>query len=208
MRPSLCREETATCSVTGAIWDVTRRHGRAQRCQLARRGEPADVTDLGHDDQRSERADAGQLGEHLDPRVGPGALADLPVQPVDPVLQGVDQAQVIPGQLAGHRRQLPGRRARRGRGRSSTRRPAGHDPWSATMAWIRLRSRVRSRTSATRWRSSARSCRIAGGAIQASGSRSARSSCAKIAASTLSFFNRAEAIALHRDGCTRCGSNP
>jgi hypothetical protein len=41
------------------------------------------------------------------------------------------------------------------------------------MAWIRLRSRVRSRTSATRWRSSARSCRTAGGAIHASGSRSA-----------------------------------
>jgi hypothetical protein len=25
---------------------------------------------------------------------------------------------------------------------------------------------------------------------------------------TLSFFNRAEAIALHRSGCTRCGSYP
>ena len=49
---------------------------------------------------------------------------------------------------------------------------------------------------------------IAGGAIHASGSRSARSSCPKIAASTLSFFSRAEAIALHRSGCTRCGTNP
>jgi hypothetical protein len=36
----------------------------------------------------------------------------------------------------------------------------------------------------------------------------ARSSCAKIAASTLSFFSLAEAIALHRSGCTRCASNP
>jgi hypothetical protein len=67
---------------------------------------------------------------------------------------------------------------------------------------------VRSRTSWTRCRSSARSWRTAGGAIHASGSRSARSSCAKVAASTLSFFSRAEAIALHRSGCTRCGANP
>ena len=76
------------------------------------------------------------------------------------------------------------------------------------MAWIRLRSKVRSRTRATRCRSSARSARTGGGAIHASGSRSARSNWAKIAASTLSFFNLAEAIALHCNGCTRCGANP
>ena len=29
-----------------------------------------------------------------------------------------------------------------------------------------------------------------------------------VEASTLSFFSRAEAMALHRSGCTRCGSNP
>src|SRR4029077_18793371 len=34
--------------------------------QLARRGEPADVAGPGEDDQRGERADARQLGEHLD----------------------------------------------------------------------------------------------------------------------------------------------
>ncbi|HEV2257275.1 MAG TPA: hypothetical protein VGS06_29430 [Streptosporangiaceae bacterium] len=79
---------------------------------------------------------------------------------------------------------------------------------SARTAWIRLRSRVRSRTSRARCRSSARSWRTSGGAIDASGSRSARSNCAKIAASTLSFFSRAEAIALHCSGCTRCGSKP
>jgi hypothetical protein len=73
---------------------------------------------------------------------------------------------------------------------------------------MRLRSSVRSRTSCARCRSSARSCRIAGGAIHASGSRSARSSCARVAASTLSFFSRAEAIALHCSGCTMCGSKP
>src|SRR5215467_1463267 len=36
---------------------------------------------------------------------GPGPLADLPAQPVNPLPQRVDQAQVIPDQLAGHRRQ-------------------------------------------------------------------------------------------------------
>ena len=81
-------------------------------------------------------------------------------------------------------------------------------PWSASTAWIRLRTSVRSRTSWIRCRSSARSCRTCGGAIHASGSRSARSSWAKIAASTLSFFSLAEAIALHRSGCTKCGLKP
>ena len=87
--------------------------------------------------------------------------------------------------------------------------PSGRSwPWPASTAWIRLRNSVRSRTSWARWRSSARSWRTGGGAIHASGSRSARSSCAKIAAPALSFFNLAEAIALHCSGCTRCGSNP
>jgi hypothetical protein len=53
-----------------------------------------------------------------------------------------------------------------------------------------LRSSVRSRTSCARCRSSARSCRTAGGAIHASGSRSARSSCARIAAPTLLLRTR------------------
>jgi hypothetical protein len=86
--------------------------------------------------------------------------------------------------------------------------PARSSPWSASTAWIRLRSSVRNRTSWIRCRSSARNCRTAGGAIHASGSRSARSNCAMMAASTLSFFNLAEAIALHRSGCTRCGLKP
>jgi len=85
-----------------------RRREPGPRCQLARRSEPADVAGLGEDDQRGERADARQLGEHLDPRAGPGALADLPVQPVDLLLQRVDQPQVILDQLAGHRQQVQG----------------------------------------------------------------------------------------------------
>ena len=35
--------------------------------ELARRGEPARVADLGEDDQSRERADPGQLGQHRDP---------------------------------------------------------------------------------------------------------------------------------------------
>ena len=65
-------------------------------------------------------------------------------------------------------------------------RPAGRSwPWPARTAWIRFRSSVRSRTSWIRCRSSARSWRTSSGAIHASGSRSARSSCAKIAAPAL-----------------------
>ncbi len=74
--------------------------------------------------------------------------------------------------------------------------PAGRSwPWPARTAWIRFCSSVRSRTSCARCRSSARSCRTAGGAIHASGSRSARSSCAKIAASSLSSPNYASRVA-------------
>jgi hypothetical protein len=127
LRPSLCRGGNGNLlGHRRHLGRRRRRHGRAQRCQLARRGEPADVTDLGHDDQRSERADAGQLGEHLDPRVGPGPLADLPVQPVDPVLQRAGQAQVIPGQLAGHRGQL-----QRGEPGPGSRLPAAGPPAAA-----------------------------------------------------------------------------
>ena len=93
-------------------------------------------------------------------------------------------------------------------GRSLQQPPGRPWPWSASTAWIRLRSSVRNRTSWTRWRSSARSWRTCGGAIHASGSRPARSSQAKIAAPALSFFSLAEAIALHRSGCTKCGLKP
>src|SRR6185437_12253396 len=57
------------------------------------------------------------------------------------------------------------------------------------MAWTRLRSSVRRRTSCARCRSSARSCRTCGGAIHASGSRSARSSCASKVLETPSAQN-------------------
>jgi hypothetical protein len=63
--------------------------------QLARGAEPGDVADLGQQDQRGERADAGQLGQDVDPRVGPGVLADLGVEPAGDEFQGVDERQGV-----------------------------------------------------------------------------------------------------------------
>ena len=67
--------------------------------QLARRGEPGNVADLGQQDQRGERAGAGQLGQDLDPRVGPGVLADLQVEPAGDRFQGVDERQGVADHL-------------------------------------------------------------------------------------------------------------
>jgi hypothetical protein len=80
-------------------------------------------------------------------------------------------------------------------------------PRSASTAWTRFFSPVLSRTRLARWRSNARRSLVAWGAIQASGNKSARSSWARVAASTLSFLSRAEAMALQRLGWTRCGSS-
>ncbi len=59
---------------------------------------------------------------------------------------------------------------------------------------------VRMRTSIARWRSSSRSSRAWALDRCARGSRSARSNCAKVAASILSVLMRAEAIALVLSG--------
>src|SRR5690242_7690472 len=74
--------------------------------QLARRGEPAHVADLGEDDQRGERPYSRELGKDPDPRVGPGALADLAAGPVDGDLQRTGQRQVVIDHLAGGGGQL------------------------------------------------------------------------------------------------------
>jgi hypothetical protein len=58
-------------------------------------------------------------------------------------------------------------------------------PRSASTACTRCLQAVDSRTRLARWRSSARRSRVAWGAIQASGNRSARSSCASGRASTV-----------------------
>jgi hypothetical protein len=57
-------------------------------------------------------------------------------------------------------------------------------PRSASTACTRFLQAVDERTRLARWRSRARRSRTSGGAIQVSGSRSARSSCASVRAST------------------------
>jgi hypothetical protein len=80
-------------------------------------------------------------------------------------------------------------------------RPASRSrPGRRAWAWMRFFADVPSRTRTTRWRSTARSSRTGPGAIHACGGRSARSSWARVRASTRSSFGCAEAIAVHRDG--------
>jgi hypothetical protein len=52
-------------------------------------------------DQRGERAHAGRLGQHLDRRLGPRPLVQFPVEPVDGLLQGIDQRQAVVDHLTG-----------------------------------------------------------------------------------------------------------
>ena len=94
--------------------------------ELARRAEPGDVADLGQDDQRGEGADAGQLREDLDPRVGPGMLADFGIEPVDPAPAARRSAPGRPRSPPGTPLAVPATRASLGRARSNTR-PPGPD---------------------------------------------------------------------------------
>lgn len=50
---------------------------------LADGREPGDVPDLGEDDQGGELAHPGQRRQHLDPGIGPGALVQLGIEPID-----------------------------------------------------------------------------------------------------------------------------
>jgi len=99
LRPDASLPEVAQACVTAA-WPRPPSTPRwtSSRCASSRC--------RGREDERGERADAGELGQHLDPGVGPGALADLPVEPVDQLLEGVDERQVVAGDVAGHGGQL------------------------------------------------------------------------------------------------------
>jgi hypothetical protein len=104
----------------------------------------------------------------------------------------------IGGRPCYHRATVVGGGVKTGQPGPSGRRPQAERsemPRSASTACTRFFSGVARRTRLARWRSSARISLVAWGAIQASGSRSTRSSWARVAASTLSFFSLAEAIA-------------
>ena len=125
---------------------------------------------------------------------GPGTLADLPVEPAGPGLGRAGQRQAVPGHLAGGGGQ-------RQRGQPVPARPApapgrpaiavvgqhGVDPVSQQRPQLAHRGRRDP-------------------APPAAGPRAAAAP--KSRRRPLSFFNRAEAIALHRSGCTRCASKP
>ncbi len=71
--------------------EVRAPHGRGQTRpggQLAGVGEPGDVADLGHHDQRGELPDAGQRPQCLDPQVGLGVLVQFAVEPAGQYCQG------------------------------------------------------------------------------------------------------------------------
>jgi len=115
---------------------------------------------------------------------------DLALQPGDRGGQGVEQPAAVLDDRAG----VAGRARLASQARPGPvhRLERSEIPRSASTAWTRLFSEVDRRTRLARWRSNARRSRVAWGAIQASGSRSARSSWASGRASTLSFFSRAE----------------
>ena len=74
--------------------------------QLAGAAEPGDVADLGHHDQRGELPDPGQRPQHLDPRVAPGVLVQLAVDPVNHRGQAIDHRQAVRNDLPRRRRQV------------------------------------------------------------------------------------------------------
>jgi len=132
------------------------------------------------------------------------ALVDLPVQPTGPLLQRVDQPQVAGGQLPRDGGQLQGREP--GPARAAPAAPRAGDD----------RARRRWRGSGGAAGSAAAPAPPGGAAAPAAGAPAAARSRLPAAGPPaaagprsrrrpLPFFSRAEAIALHRDGCTRCG---
>ena len=174
--------------------------------QLAGIGEPGDVADLGHHDQRGELPDAGQRPEHLDSRVGLGAGVQLPVDPAGQDGQGVDDRQAVRDDLPRRRRQVE-----LGQPAAARPGPVTGGPVVAVVGGDRvdpvaqLGAQPDQADPVPQQRAELADLRRGDPRF---GSRSARSSCAKMAASTLSFFSRAEAMALHRSGWTRCASKP
>ena len=175
--------------------------------QLAGAAEPGDAADLGHHDQGGELPDAGQRPEHRDPRVAPGVLVQPAVDPADDRSQAADDRQAAGDDLPRHRRQVqPGQPAAARAGpvaggpviamaggdRVDPVALPGTDPDQAGPVPQQRPELAHPRRGYPRLGQQA-------GAQQLRQDRGA---------GPLSFFSRAEAIALHRSGCTRCGSNP
>jgi hypothetical protein len=173
--------------------------------QLAGGREPTDVPDLGDQRHRRQLADAGEDRQRLDPWVGLGQRMNLPLQAGDRGGQGVQQPAAVLDDPAWDRRQL--KLGQPGPLRTGPQAPVLTDATIGQHRVDRFFSPVLSRTRLARWRSNARRSLVAWGAIQASGNKSARSNCARVAASTLSFLSLVEAMALQRLGWTRCGSS-
>ena len=64
------------------------------------------TTGLGDDDHGGEHPDAGQPGQHPNPRTGPGVRAQYPVRLIDQRAEGVDRGQEAADDLARYRRQV------------------------------------------------------------------------------------------------------
>ena len=175
--------------------------------QLAGIGEPGDVADLGHHDQRGELPDAGQRPEHLDSRVGLGAGVQFPVDPAGQDGQGVDDRQAV-------RDDLPRRRLQVELGQPAAARPGPvtGGPVVAVVGGDRvdpvaqLGAPAGQADPVPQQRAELADLRRGDRALRAAGPPSAAAP--KMAASTLSFFSRAEAMALHRSGWNRCASKP
>ena len=183
-------------------------HGRGQPGpggQLAGAGKPADVADLGQHDQRGELPDPGQRPQHLDLRVGLGAGVQLPVDPVDHRRQAVDDRQAVGDDLP------------RGRGQAQLGQPAAAGPGPvAGTAVIAVVGGDRVDPVA----------QLGAEADQPGPVPQQRAELAHRRGGDPGFgqqvraqqlrqdgrvdlvFSRAEAIALHRSGCTRCASKP
>jgi hypothetical protein len=172
--------------------------------QLAGGREPADVADLGDQRHCRELADPGQDLKRLDPRVGLGQAGDLPFQPGDRGGQGVQQPTAVLDDPPWGRWQVQA--GQPGPPRTSPQAPVLGD---TAVGQHRMHPVLAGGAHADQ-----------GGPVPQQGpqitdllgrdpgsaSRSARSSWARVAASTLSFLSRAEAIALQRLGWTSCGS--
>jgi hypothetical protein len=172
--------------------------------ELAGSREPVDVADLGDQRHGRQPTHAGQDHERLTrgrawPARPSGAPAGRSGWP------GIQQPAAVLDDRAWDRRQLEAGQPRPPR--TGPQDPVLGDPTVSEHGVDPVLARVERRTRAARWRSSARRSPTGWGVIQASGSRSAPSSGARVAAATWSFLSRAAAIALQRLGCTSCGSS-